>query len=251
MFHLLSIFQFSDSYDSNKKEKHLPEQSKNVEKSEKFRLDLSHRELKEFPNDFYIAEEINYLDISFNNFEQFPVKLYLSNLNGLNCSHNRFINFPQIEDSLDHLTNLNLSHNKLKSIPSLLYTNLPNLRILDLSYNKIEECKIPLKCYKYLEKFYLNNNNLIEFPIWILDVMCKNLIELELNSNPSMVGVSVHIPSLILNKSVKLINLDDCALSFNSIQFIESFLYLESMSISNTQKHHSNTTLWEFKVKSF
>lgn len=114
-------------------------------------LNLSENRLKRFlPMDYALYLET--LDLSYNRLtklENPQSKTLYGELTSLNISHNKFTKISL--DSLPNLENLNASGNLISKLqPTVTYHK--KLKILDLSYNKIEtlDCHIVKGCLKEL-----------------------------------------------------------------------------------------------------
>lgn len=83
-----------------------------------------------------------------------------------------------------HLTALYLSHNSLSDLPSVLFTHLPSLVYLDLSYNLFTHLPAQIGELEWLEELVLYNNKIVNLP-WTIGRLSrlKNLI---LGENPLM-----------------------------------------------------------------
>ena len=75
-----------------------------------------------------------------------------------------------------------LQNNLLTSIHKMAFLQLENLKILDLSYNVIEDlCDFSLKC-GHLTELYLNNNKIVRVSFTEF-YQIPNLIHLDLHNN--------------------------------------------------------------------
>jgi len=83
-----------------------------------------------------------------------------------------------------HLTALYLSHNALSDLPATLFTHLPSIVFLDLSYNLFTHLPVQIGELQWLEELVLYNNKLVNLP-WTIGRLArlKNLI---LGENPLM-----------------------------------------------------------------
>lgn len=102
--------------------------------------------------------------------------------------------------ALGNLTYLNLSHNALGSVPSGLFSSLPALRSVDLSYNSIDICPsgaaetsanttstcVDWKRVASLRQLYLRGCNLQRVPLSAFAGLL--LTHLELSDNPGVVS---------------------------------------------------------------
>lgn len=78
--------------------------------------------------------------------------------------------WPSCLNTCQGIQHLNLSNNQIKSIPHSLATLLPNLRTLDLSYNRLSTVpELP----QYITELFLNDNLITDLES--LPSMCKKL----------------------------------------------------------------------------
>ena len=138
-------------------------------------------------------------DISGNMLAELPNSLWqLQSLSVLNCTKNSIVklysdNVLSTRQSLaPNLENLNLSKNNLSGkIPDFIF-QLPSLKVLDLSNNKIDELPISLWKNAILSDLNISNNFIICLPLCepegvYQELHCKRLK----NANPFQVGTSV------------------------------------------------------------
>ncbi|KAI0978606.1 hypothetical protein GJ496_005168 [Pomphorhynchus laevis] len=129
---------------------------------------IENEQLLEFPNDISPLCKLKHLDISNNAITDFSNITIPQSLETLTTTHNDIAIFELISNPLDCLTTIdasfckinkfivdnasilrqiNLKGNRLNSVPSCL-SNLPNLKIVDISNNNISELcpNVILKC---------------------------------------------------------------------------------------------------------
>ncbi|CAG9856078.1 unnamed protein product [Phyllotreta striolata] len=115
-------------------------------------------------------QHIQTLDLSYNNFTvlaDYQFQQYYD-LVALNVSHNVVYDLPRDVFKLNKtvrarqtIQKLYLSNNNLKAIPFQVFSHLPKLRVLDLSFNQLVTFLDHFfKFNKYIEELLLNNNNL-------------------------------------------------------------------------------------------
>lgn len=98
---------------------------------------------------------------------------------------------------------LDLSHNTIASLPSDIWSCLPNLAKLNLDYNLLEEIKNEGPAPPKLQICSIANNKLKEFPISIL---ASKLLVLQINDNeiadvPASVGSFMQLKCLNLHQN--------------------------------------------------
>uniref|UniRef100_A0A1Y9IW79 Uncharacterized protein n=1 Tax=Anopheles minimus TaxID=112268 RepID=A0A1Y9IW79_9DIPT len=144
-------------------------------------LILSSNELTSI--DLAIFPSLFYGNVSFNLLTKLTIPVAVETLD---ASHNRINTVTG--QRYNNLTNLYLDHNNLTDTAWLL--QFFQLKVLDLSYNELEEITaIHFKHMKYLEELYLSNNRLVIYtqgssPILslkILDVRHNHLLYVEKN----------------------------------------------------------------------
>lgn len=185
--------------------------------------------------------------------EQFPSSLY-----ELDVSNNRLNMIVADEDALtvlSNLTYLNFSMNDLQWLPSRLFSLLPSLRSVDLSYNNIDICLSEdseartdtiSSCVVWnnvasLRQLYLKGCELERIPPSAFTGM--SLTHLELSDNPG----------LIVQKSIQSLGgtLQHLGLGNTQIQSIDfsQFQRLKSLNISKNSLTHLPLTLVSLDLK--
>lgn len=111
------------------------------------------------------------------------------------------------------IRNLDLSHNRLTILTSNLFSNMENLKTLNVSSNKIESISAEIgRCVK-LESLDLSDNLLKNVPNTLAQL--KNLKKISLNNNQF---------TIIPKELGDLTQLDFVDLSFNNIDKIEDYI---------------------------
>lgn len=120
---------------------------------------------------------------------------------------------------MEHLQ-IKCTENQLKQI----FTECENLKILDLSWNKLDQLPVSITKLKYLHTLILNNNQFKNIPVQIAKM--ESLVRLDLRNNQ----ISTLPEKLITASKVK--NLNICENDFKSLsrQQIEKFdrLYIDN-----------------------
>ncbi|XP_028288519.1 transforming growth factor beta activator LRRC33 [Parambassis ranga] len=168
-------------------------------------LDLRGNQVKGFPHGFIQKMPVlsrlrmctNCLQTLNLTSEQFSGSLY-----ELDISNNRLSQFLADEatlTTLSNLTYLNLSLNDLNQVPVGLFSSLPNIRSVDLSYNSIDICLpeeteisahnestcVDWRNIASLRQLYLKGCSLKRLPTSAF--MGLSLTHLELNDNPGLI----------------------------------------------------------------
>ena len=138
------------------------------------------------------------------------------------------------------LTKVLLCNNNLASLPVELL-QLPNLQLLDVSFNFIQNIPSKISCPS-LKSLYLSNNKLIELPIavWYL----PHLEELQMNNNFLQSVGKDSIDSIQLSRLLKIVNI-----SYNKLNALSSFVLdlpaLEELNVSHNELTTLPHNLWE------
>jgi hypothetical protein len=199
-------------------------------------LFLHKKNIFNIPEDIYILEELELLDLRHNNISKLEKDfINLINLRTLYLSHNKigFINlnieFP------NNLVKLDLSNNKILTVPKSIF-NLNSLDTLDLSNNQLLQIPNDISNLVKLKFFHANYNQLRYIPDSIKEL--KNLIILSLSNNqiqniPSSIGELTNIRKIIANNNFlktlpsSLTKLTLCRFDFdnNPIEYLPPNLY--------------------------
>jgi Leucine-rich repeat (LRR) protein len=128
----------------------------------------------------------------------------------LSLSHNELSIIDIPFNAMPYIQHLNLKHNKIEVISTLAW--LPNLKFLNLSFNKLTSVpKLSDKARKYLEVLLINDNLLED--IYGM-ARFDSLIELDISNN-CLLHHSLLIPLSAQNSLIKL-NLAGNPLFFNN-----------------------------------
>lgn len=142
------------------------------------KLDLSNKNLEEFPADLFKCTNLRKLILSNNKLTHIPKQInMLRKLKVLDLSHNKISAIYANVFKLPQLTTLNVSHNLLTSIPNQLYDS--SIRILIINNNLISS--IDNKIISNLTKLNISNNNLSSFKI---SQNSSNIRQLWICNNP-------------------------------------------------------------------
>lgn len=170
------------------------------------------------------ALTISYLPSLVKNNEQLIAINKLKNLEELKLG-GKLTGFPDIFNGLNHLKHVNIAENALTTLPQSLF-NLPqleylnasgnkirelpkqfackNLRVLDLSYNKLVSLPADMMRLQHLEKIDLTNNNLTTLPAGWQNLRSLKDLKLTanyLNSTPSGIEKLTGLESLDLSNN--------------------------------------------------
>lgn len=203
-----------------------------------YRLNLSNKELTEFPIEILKLKELRYLILDSNQITNIPFQI----------------------NELKKLKYLSLSNNNIQEVPSSL-GDLIDLRFLYLDYNKITV--LPSGFFKLanLEELFINNNKLVEIPPGI-----KVLRELEIlfasnnlfENIPDEIGYLYNLERLSFsNNHIKdlpehfyeLTNLKTLFLSYNDLKKIDTRINklnkLETLALENNKLNSLPSELGE------
>jgi len=177
---------------------------KYVNKVQSAYLDFSRRHLTDLPPEIDIYSHIENLDISYNDFAEFPNGiLSLSELKMLSLAGNLLTELPAEVSQLSHLQTLDISKNQLWKLSTYIsnllrlenllltanqLTVLPSdisqltfLQTLALSNNQLKILPKEIGSLSQLLRLYVRNNRLIELTSSIGEL--KNLLVLRLSNN--------------------------------------------------------------------
>jgi Leucine-rich repeat (LRR) protein len=109
-----------------------------LEKPDKvFRLNLSKKQLKEFPQEIFQFKNLQELDISKNKIKELPKEIgILTNLKRFNASFNKLEVLPSEIGYLKNLVYLGLNRNKIVELPTGI-GDLQNLEVLEMWDNEL------------------------------------------------------------------------------------------------------------------
>ncbi|CAF3630118.1 unnamed protein product [Rotaria socialis] len=145
-----------------------------------FSLNISRTNLYSFVVDFY---DIHRLDVSFNHLTELNLDKQMK-LNYIDCSHQNLSKLI-LNKQLLELEELRCSNNSLKTVENLVFMEYTKLKLVDLSYNKIDSLK---NLFHYLTSRFLHTinlkSNLIQIvPSYIFDNKLISLYEINLSYN--------------------------------------------------------------------
>ncbi|XP_048403277.2 extracellular matrix protein 2 isoform X2 [Stegostoma tigrinum] len=109
----------------------------------------------------------------------FPVGCETTDIT-INCNNAKLIQIPPLSDL--EITNLYLADNRITTIPAGVFNGFPNLKLIDLSRNKILSSNIDPAAFrglKKLERLYMDQNLLVQIP----PQLPRKLVELKVNDN--------------------------------------------------------------------
>lgn len=126
---------------------------------------------------FYPLQRLQHLDLSNNRFTQLPSGAFMhqQNLISLRIEHTpieKLNNWLSRNDNayvdpsvLKHLTYLSLQHNRnLKTLSKTLFLNAPNLKVLLLAHNSLQQLPTEISSLHQLERINVGHNNLTFLP---------------------------------------------------------------------------------------
>ncbi|ETE68640.1 Leucine-rich repeat-containing G-protein coupled receptor 5, partial [Ophiophagus hannah] len=126
-------------------------------------LDLNYNNLNEFPTSVNVLRNLKELGFHNNNIRSIPEQAFMGNpsltaitLNGAS----EMTDFPDLTGTTN-LESLILTGARITTLPESICEHLPNLQILDLSYNHLEELPCFTACEK-LQKIALHHNEIYE-----------------------------------------------------------------------------------------
>lgn len=142
------------------------------------KLDLSNKDLVEFPEDLFKCTNLRKLILSHNKLTHIPKQInVLKKLKVLDLSYNSLTAIYANVYKLPKLTTLNVSNNNLSSVPKQLYDS--SIRILIIHNNSI--ASIDEKFMSKLERLNISNNNLSSF---VISRNSSSIRQLWIGNNP-------------------------------------------------------------------
>ncbi|XP_062848038.1 transforming growth factor beta activator LRRC33 [Trichomycterus rosablanca] len=187
-------------------------------------LDLSVNQVRYFPERFlqkmphlyWLKIKSNCLESLNLTGEDLPVTLY-----ELDVSNNRLTELqaqPSSVSELNNLTYLNLSLNNIQKLPPRVFTTLPSLSIVDLSYNTVGLC----------HPGELGSSNSTVCAVWtnLSNLKQLHIAGCSINSLPPLVFDGTPLTHLDLSNNQDLLITQDCLLALSGT--------LQHLSLSNT-----------------
>ncbi|RZC43042.1 LRR 8 domain containing protein, partial [Asbolus verrucosus] len=170
-----------------------------------------------------------------NDFFSNNIDFELSKISILELNNCDIIEVPRNIQKLN-LKQLILTHNNLKEVPSCLYSGLKTLELLDLSHNFIKSFDIEPACSCTIATLKLNDNQIHNFPHWILTLRCPKLVELIYTNNNIVTLKTSH------TVNIKKLEMCNCHLLDVDFQFLKAIKTLEYLDISNNNpvSHNEN-----------
>ena len=147
-------------------------------------LDVNNNCLKILPQEVSGLKELQTLNCNNNQLEIFVDVTHLTNLHSLDISHNKLTSLPKGIDSSDFtaLLTINASDNEIDDLSESLW-QIPTLKNLDLSNNKINTLSVNMAdCFK-LKDFKCTGNNLKDRRLKKLVEQCSTKAILDYLSN--------------------------------------------------------------------
>ena len=156
------------------------------------KLDLSKNRIYQLKPGLGVLDHLEYMNIDGNCISELPPDLSsCKSLQTLNCARNRLTELPADYCGLLALRRLNIENNRLLKLPPAI-KNM-RLEVLRVGYNSIEifpDDMFSGDLGRTLKKFSCQENNLLELPISIKEVVNDIVLEAEFNplvSPPSQV----------------------------------------------------------------
>lgn len=131
-------------------------------------LSLTHNWLSALPSTISELKDLEYINLSDNNFESFPIELFaLTNLKEIKIQHNNhtFINVGNEITKLENLEKINFGNNwRLNGKHAIItLSKLPKLKDLDFFSCRLDSIPTEIGNFRALEKLNLTRNPQIAF----------------------------------------------------------------------------------------
>lgn len=222
-------------------------------------LDLSNNKIDlAYDNAFKELKKLQVLDISHNShyFEAYGVTNNLNflknlpNLRVLNMSHNSISALSTKQMYSQSLAELQFTNNNLGNLwkerddsYSMLFTNLTNLTILDISQNRI--AKIPHNVYEYLPRnltlLRISHNSLTDFRWDQLKRFHQlQILDLSFNKLPNVTGINSNI-----SQTLTFLDLSHNHIFYLDNAFINGPKSLTTLSLSNNKLTIVNQSIFK------
>ncbi|XP_022119601.2 chaoptin-like [Pieris rapae] len=212
-----------------------------------------------------ILNTIKILNISYNQYESFPILAEMKNLVNVCVSHNELtsaklssrysfshlnemdLSYNLIQDIeindaeyvFSNLFRLNMSHNSIAQIQDTIFSDFGHLQYLDLSYNNLDALNtVTFEGLKNLLHLNLEHNNIKEIGLSLF--RCSQLQYLYLNNN--------EIKTLLHKDFNKLLQLKEVYLSHNAITFIENTTFDNMGHLSRIDLNHNELKTLEHNL---
>jgi Leucine-rich repeat (LRR) protein len=187
---------------------------KRLEKSQLESINLSNRDLKEFPSALKTQTNLKYLYLDNNKLIFAPEIGNFLQLEELSIEENGLTLIPETYFNLKSLKCLNLNKNPLRCINNMFFNTLQNLSILWLNNCELMYLPKEIGGLKFLEKLGLKSNCLQDLPEEIGSLTSLRWLNLEKNEIGDL-----------SDKFKNLKNLNYLNLSFNKLEKIPNYFY--------------------------
>jgi Leucine-rich repeat (LRR) protein len=211
-------------------------------------LSIANNSLRILPNDIGDLVKLETLVISGNMLEDLPGSLLqLTNLCHFIAASNMLSYLSESFTHLNKLRTLNLSKNSMYEVPYCLFTGLPNISVLDLSYNYIDNFSEAPNCVSKLRSLKLDHNGLLTIPRWIFQDTCKCLLQLNISHNTCMTGISNEV--FMSKSNLKRLDISNCRLTTNNVVFLRGLRSLEYLNMGNSEDFNNvGNAFWDLPM---
>ncbi|CAL8297011.1 unnamed protein product [Lota lota] len=145
-------------------------------------LDLSCKEIANVPTSVSAIQNLSVLRLKNNLIKALPDELTaLQNLTELHLGNNAFEEIPSVLGHIESLKKLYLFGNQIKAVSPQVFGGLPNLVVLNLNHNQIQNLPPEIKSLAKLELLSVTDNQLEDIPPELGQL--SNLVELNLTRN--------------------------------------------------------------------
>eukprot|EP00029_Vermamoeba_vermiformis_P007992 TRINITY_DN3616_c0_g1_i1.p1 TRINITY_DN3616_c0_g1~~TRINITY_DN3616_c0_g1_i1.p1 ORF type:complete len:576 (-),score=114.73 TRINITY_DN3616_c0_g1_i1:23-1750(-) len=140
-------------------------------------LNLSSNRIAEVPDNIGTLDSLNELILTGNQIKKIsPQVTKLKKLTQIYFTSNQLTEVPEDFGELTSLVTLDFRKNHIKRLPPKLFANMSNIRIIDLSYNKLRELPT-VDHLSSLKELNISNNKLHHFPESILDLAVNHTLK--------------------------------------------------------------------------
>ena len=185
-----------------------------------YKLNLSNKDLKEFPEDILKLKELRYLILDSNQITTIPPEINkLENLKCLSLSHNLIQELPTSTGDLSNLKYLYFDNNKISVLPSSFF-KLAQLEDLFISYNNLTFLPPEIRVLKELKSLQASNNQFGEIPDeigYLYNLEFLSMTNNHIKNLPEHFYELTNLKALFLSEN-ELIEIDPKIIKFDKLE---------------------------------
>ncbi|MCU0446062.1 MAG: leucine-rich repeat domain-containing protein [Microscillaceae bacterium] len=199
-------------------------------------LSLEDCGISAFPAEIWQFQHLERLSLAHNQLDKIPAEIdRLPKLVYLNLAHNRLKNDLNSLTKLKRLLNLDLSYNPISSIADDWWTNMPQLKAINLSFTALEEVSSQMNQLKGLVWLGLSGTKIRELPTGLGE--CTRLQDVYLSYNPNLkmsetLQILSNLPKL---KALSLVNVRGKQVELSLPKEIANLRYLRKLDLKGNR----------------